>query len=62
MVAKSPRQGSVAKFKRDLRSGVDGYRLKEEEYSTSNEIFLTDPFLLLNRPKTLTLFPLFLES
>lgn len=31
MVANSPRQGSVAKFERDLCSGVDGYRLKEEE-------------------------------
>jgi hypothetical protein len=31
MVAKNPRQIRVAKFERDLRSGVDGYRLKEEK-------------------------------
>jgi len=31
MVEKSPRQGSVAKFERDFCSGVNGYRLKEEE-------------------------------
>lgn len=34
MIAKSLRQGIVARFERDLRSGIDEYRLKEveEEY------------------------------
>jgi hypothetical protein len=31
MVAKSPRQEGVARFESDLRLGVDGYRLREEE-------------------------------
>lgn len=31
MVVKSPRQGGMAKFERDLRSEVDGYKLSKEE-------------------------------
>lgn len=31
MIAKNPRQENVGKVEGDLRSGMDGYRLKEEE-------------------------------
>ena len=41
MVAKSPRQEGVARFERDVRPGVNGYRLREEEEEEEEDISST---------------------